>query len=161
MRTRNNDTPGFEPARARLRAARYSAAPTTSYYNPNRQFPQKNQSADLAHIWAGSMIPVKLFGQEARNAVRKEMQQHHNTETYIPVNPPKLMYEEKREAVKSLCNLIKKRCGRVKARQCGRGDMQKKSSTYTKEDVYANGRAGHITSDIFERSKLILQQTSL
>ena len=28
---------GFEPARARLRAARYSAAPTASYSNPNKQ----------------------------------------------------------------------------------------------------------------------------
>ena len=29
------------------------------------------------------------------------------------------------------------RCGRVKARQCGRGDMQRKSSIYKKQDVYA------------------------
>ena len=58
-------------------------------------------------------------------------------ETYISVDPSKLTHEEKREAVESLCNIVKKRCGRVKARECGRGDMQKKSSTYTQEDVYA------------------------
>ena len=34
---RDNDANGFEPARARLRAARYSAAPTASYYDPNEQ----------------------------------------------------------------------------------------------------------------------------
>ena len=51
---------------------------------------------------------IKLFGQEARNAVQKEMQQHHDMETYIPVDPSKLTYEEKREAVESLCNIVKK-----------------------------------------------------
>ena len=37
-RTGCNDTNGFEPVRAQLRAARYSAVPTASYYDPNRQF---------------------------------------------------------------------------------------------------------------------------
>ena len=65
------------------------------------------------------------------------MHQHHDMETYIPVVSSKLKIDEKREAIELLCNIVKKRCGRVKARQCGRGDMQKKSSTYKKEDVYA------------------------
>ena len=82
-------------------------------------------------------MTVKLFNQEAQNAVKKEIQQHHDMETYIPVDPSKLTLGEKREAVESLCNIVKKRCGRVKARQHGRGDMQKKSSAYKKEDVYA------------------------
>ena len=60
---------------------------------------------------------VKLFGQEARNTVQKEVQQHHDMETYISVDPSKLTIDEKREAVELLCNIIKKRCGRVKARQ--------------------------------------------
>ena len=28
---------------------------------------------------------IKIFGQEARNAMQKEMQQHQDMETYIPV----------------------------------------------------------------------------
>ena len=39
---------------------------------------------------------IKLFGQEARNAVKKEMQQHHDMETYIPVDPLKLTHDEER-----------------------------------------------------------------
>jgi phage terminase large subunit GpA-like protein len=80
---------------------------------------------------------LKLFGQEGKNAVQKEMQQHHDMETYYPMDPSKLTHNEKREAVDSLVNIVQKRCGRIKARYCGRGDMQKKSSTYKKEDVYA------------------------
>ena len=73
---------------------------------------------------------IKLFGQEARNAVQKEMQQHHDMETYIPVDPAKLSIDGKREAIELLCNIVK--LWGVKARQCGKGDMQKKSSTYKK-----------------------------
>ena len=53
--------------------------------------------------------------------MQKEMQHHHGMETYTPVDPSKLTYDDKREAVESLCNIFKKHCGRVKARQCGRG----------------------------------------
>ena len=73
---------------------------------------------------------IELFGQEARNTVQKEMQQHYDMKTYIPVDPSKLTYDEKQEAIESLCNIVKKRSGRVKARQCGRGDTQKRSSTF-------------------------------
>ena len=54
---------------------------------------------------------IKLFGHEARNTEQKEMQQYHDMKTYIPVDPSKLTYDEKREAVESLCNIVKKRCG--------------------------------------------------
>ena len=50
--------------------------------------------------------------------MQKEMQQHHDMETHIPVNPSKLTHDEKREAVESLCNIVNKHCGQVKARQC-------------------------------------------
>ena len=46
---------------------------------------------------------IKLSGQEAKNTVKKEMQQHHGMETYIPANPLKLTYTEKQEAVELLC----------------------------------------------------------
>ena len=39
---------------------------------------------------------LKLFGQEGKNAVQKEMQQHHDMETYYPVDPSKLSYNDKR-----------------------------------------------------------------
>ena len=69
--------------------------------------------------------------------MQKEMQQHHDMETKIPVDPSKLTCNKKQEAVESLCNIVKKRCERVKAGQCGRGNMQKKSLAYTKEDICA------------------------
>ena len=48
---------------------------------------------------------IKLFGQEARNAVQKEMQQHHNMETYIPVDPSKLMYDRNEKPL-SRCAIL-------------------------------------------------------
>ena len=56
-------------------------------------------------------------------------------ETYFPVDPSKLSYNDKKEAVEAMVNLVKKRTRQIKARQCGRGDMQKNSPNYKKEDV--------------------------
>ena len=73
------------------------------------------ETDQLLHILGLAMIQahglhkvIKLFGQETRNAVQKEMQQHRDMETYIPVDPSKLTIDEKREAVKLLCNIVKK-----------------------------------------------------
>ena len=52
---RSNDTNGLQPARTRSHAAGYSAASTANYYSASdRTFWL------LAHIWAGSRIPVKM-----------------------------------------------------------------------------------------------------
>lgn len=59
---------------------------------------------------------LKLFGQDGKNAVQKEMQQHHDMETYFPVDPSKLSYNDKKGAVEAMVNLIKKRTGQIKAR---------------------------------------------
>ena len=75
---------------------------------------------------------LKLFGQDGGNAVQKEMQQHHDMETYSPVDPSTLSYNDKKEAVGAMVNLVKKRTGQIKARQCGREDMQKNSPNYKK-----------------------------
>ena len=78
---------------------------------------------------------LKLFGKEGKNALQKEMQQHHDMETYLPVDPSTLTFEQKKEAVESLVNLVRKRSGNVKARQCGRGDMQKTGPDYKKDEA--------------------------
>ena len=55
-----------------------------------RKFIETDQ---ILHVLGVAMIQthglhkgIKLFGQEARNAVQKEMQQHHDMETYIPID---------------------------------------------------------------------------
>ena len=78
---------------------------------------------------------LKLFGQEKKNTVQKEVQQHHDIETCYPVDPFKLTYEGKKGATDSMVNLVKKRCGRIKTRQCDRGDMQKKDPSYKQDGV--------------------------
>lgn len=78
---------------------------------------------------------LKLFGQERKNTVQKEMQQHYDMETCYPVDPFKLTYERKKGDIDAMGNLAKKRCGRIKTRQCERGDMQKKFPTYKQDDV--------------------------
>ena len=80
---------------------------------------------------------LKIFGTESKNAVQKEMQQHHDMETYYPVDPSKLSEKERRGAIEALMTLVQKRCGRIKARGCARGDMQRKSPTYKKEGTTA------------------------
>ena len=64
-----------------------------------RKFTETDQ---LLHVLGFAMIQahglhkgIKLFGQEARNATQKEMQQRHDMETYIPVDPSKLAHDEK------------------------------------------------------------------
>ena len=42
-------------------------------------------------------IGLQLFGQEQKNTVQKKIQQHHDMQTYCPIDPAKLTYEEKGE----------------------------------------------------------------
>ena len=61
-RTRYNDTNGFEPARARLRAASYSAAPTASYLTPiDNSYSKINQPIwPIYGLGVGYLLTVRV-----------------------------------------------------------------------------------------------------
>ena len=58
---------------------------------------------------------LKEFGQDGKNAVQSEFQQHHDMDTYFPIDPKELTRQQKRDALELLMNLVKKRDGRINA----------------------------------------------
>ena len=53
---------------------------------------------------------------------------------YVPVNPDKMILEQKNRLMESLIFLIGKRNGKVKSRVCGDGSKQRRRPGYKKED---------------------------
>ena len=87
-----------------------------------RKFTEIDQ---ILHVFGVALVQahrlkkgLKVFGTKGRNAVQKEMQQHHDMETYYPVDPTKLSEKERRGAIEALMTLVRKRHGRIKARGC-------------------------------------------
>ena len=77
---------------------------------------------------------LEKFGEDGEKSVMKELQQHHDMETYHPVDPKTLTYEQRREALQSLIFLTEKRTGEVKTRSCADGSKQRRRPGYKKED---------------------------
>jgi hypothetical protein len=65
---------------------------------------------------------IKLFGDEGRKSVSKELQQLH---TYEPVHAHELTREQRLEALSSLMFMTQKRCRKVKSRACVNGSKQR------------------------------------
>jgi hypothetical protein len=68
---------------------------------------------------------IKLFGDEGRKSVSKELQQLHDMHTYEPVHAHELTREQRLEALSSLMFMTQKRCGKVKNRACVNGSKQR------------------------------------
>lgn len=68
---------------------------------------------------------IKLFGDRARESIRKELHQLHGYRTYTPVHAHELTAEEKRQALAFLIFLTEKRCGKVKTWACVNGSTQR------------------------------------
>ena len=71
---------------------------------------------------------LKEFGKEGQEAANKEIQQHHNIETFRPRYAHELSGEERREALSSLMHLKEKRNGKIKGRSCADNQPQQKGS---------------------------------
>ena len=67
--------------------------------------------------------------------MQSKLQQHHDMETYFPIDPKELTRQQKREALESLMNLVKKRDGRIKARCAADGSKQRRMEGYVKSDA--------------------------
>ena len=77
---------------------------------------------------------IKLFGARAEEAVKKELWQINDLETYIPKMASELIWEGKRKAMESLLFIAKKRNESIKARQVGDGSKQRTYDGYNKAD---------------------------
>ena len=77
---------------------------------------------------------LKHFGVRGEQAVTKELQQHHDMETYFPVDPDTLTQKQRKEALNSLMFLMEKRDKSVKARSCADGSKMRLRPHYRKED---------------------------
>ena len=62
---------------------------------------------------------LKIFGREGEEAVRREMKQLHDMKTIEPVRFP--TQKDKRNSFTYLMYLKKKRCGKIKGRDCADG----------------------------------------
>ena len=76
---------------------------------------------------------LKEFGKEGEEATIKEMQQHHDMETFRPRYTHELTGDKRREALSSLMHLKKKRNGKTKGIACADGCLQRK--VFTKDEV--------------------------
>ena len=83
----------------------------------NKQNKQLKHALEVALVQTYNLKQgLNKFGVEEEELVSKELTQHRDLDTYSPVDPKTLTREDKRQALRSLIFLTKKRCGRVKTR---------------------------------------------
>ena len=56
-----------------------------------------------------------LFGERAKESVRKELRQLHDYVTYVPVHAQELTPDQRRQALASLIFITEKRCAAPRA----------------------------------------------
>ena len=111
----------------------------TPEYVKNIKLPRVRKYDKIDHLVHAKMVQLflekglKEFGKEGRKAIIKEIQQHHNMETYLPRYVHDLTSDERREALLLLMHLKKKRNGKMKARSWANGWTQQK--IFTKDEV--------------------------
>ena len=72
----------------------------------------------------GYKVAVRKFGDEAKDAVTKELTQVHNRVAFAPQDPASLTYEHCRRALESIMHVKHKRDDSKKARLCADGHTQ-------------------------------------
>ena len=82
---------------------------------------QGDQSTEQMTLKKG----LSVFGEDGRDAVRKEMKQLHDRDTIEPCVAASLSREQRKKALQYLMFLKRKRCGRIKGRGCADGRKQR------------------------------------
>ena len=65
------------------------------------------------------------FGEKGHEAALGEMKQLHQRDCFYPIHPDKLSPSERKKVLESLIFLVEKRDGRIKARTCANGSVQR------------------------------------
>jgi hypothetical protein len=81
---------------------------------------------------------LQKFGERAKAATMSEMSQLHDRAVFEPIRVEDMTPVERRRAMESLIFLVEKRDGRVKARTCANGSVQR---AYTDRDEAASPTA--------------------
>ena len=113
-----------------------------------------DQSTEQMNLKKG----LSVFGDDGREAVKKEMKQLHDRETIEPCDAARLSSEQKRKALQYLMFLKRKRCGRIKGRGCADGRKQriyKDKSETSSPTVKLESLMLSSTIDAFERRKVV------
>ena len=76
---------------------------------------------------------IKMFGEKALEAMIIEYEQFENLSVFTPIDPNKLTWEEKKQALNAIDLIKLKRSGKVKGRTVA--DGRKQRSIYSKEEV--------------------------
>ena len=69
---------------------------------------------------------LEKFKDQGYNAARGEMEQLHDRKCWQPIKPSELQGSERKKALESLIFLVEKKSGKVKARHCANGSVQRK-----------------------------------
>ena len=68
---------------------------------------------------------IKRFEQDGEQAAMSEMKQLNDRRAFIPIDPNALSASERKKVLESLIFLVQKKDGRVKARTCANGSVQR------------------------------------
>ena len=77
---------------------------------------------------------LELFGEKADAAVNNELTQIHDMETYEPVDPKTMTYEDRKKVLGCLLFITEKGNGDIKARKIADGSKQRLYDGYGKSD---------------------------
>ena len=69
---------------------------------------------------------LEKFKDKGYQAARGEMEQLHDRKCWQPIKPEELQGSERKKALESLIFLVEKKSGKVKARHCANGSVQRK-----------------------------------
>ena len=97
---------------------------------------KENEAHLIAEIFVQTFsLPkaVKKFGKPADEAAVEELKQLHDRGAWHPVDISKYPPQVKKQVMESLMFLVEKRDGRIKARHCSNGSIQR--NWFTKEDA--------------------------
>jgi len=68
---------------------------------------------------------IKKFGERGRQSALSEMKQLHDRDCFTPIDVTTLTTTERKRAMESLIFLVEKKSGKVKARHCANGSVQR------------------------------------
>ena len=100
---------------------------------------------------------MELFGDRAKEATTKELQQIHDFGTYVPVMQKDLTREEKIKALYALMFIVEKRDGRVKARKVAVG----RNNAHFQDMLSRNGhlRLSQLTGSLLPQQSILWEKT--
>ena len=105
---KSNKTKKYEPSYATKKYTEGTIHTNVDYmreHEPMKDFTIQDQVEHVLGVALAQVYSLKRglkeFGQEGKNAVQSELQQHHDMETYFPIHPKELTRQHKREALDS------------------------------------------------------------